>query len=113
MARKFFYICAGLLCLACGLTPATDAKAAPQFVMEWGASAPGGLDEPYGIAVGGGFAYVSDQFHYRIVKFTLDGQYVGSWGSQGSGPGQFGKTIGLALNGNGRLYVVDFDNSRI
>jgi DNA-binding beta-propeller fold protein YncE len=60
-----------------------------------------------------GFVYVSDQYNYRVVKFTKEGQYVTAWGSPGTGPGQFGRTIGLALDGQGHLYVTEWDNNRI
>lgn len=107
------------LLIACSLVvleiPAlvTSAHAGPQLIASWGQTGPGALLSPYGIALDGGYAYVSDQYHFRIVKFTLDGQYVTAWGSQGSGPGQFGQTIGLALDGQGRLYVVDYGNNRV
>jgi DNA-binding beta-propeller fold protein YncE len=49
----------------------------------------------------------------RIVKFTSDGTYVTSWGSSGSGPGEFLVPHALAMDSRGRLFVADRDNNRI
>ncbi len=95
----------------CLLATESLAQTPPQLIASWGQCC---LASPYGIAVGDdGFAYVSDQFNYRIAKFTLSGQFVAAWGSQGSGPGEFGQTIGISLDGHGRVYVVDYGNSRV
>jgi len=111
MARRLSWISTLVLAVILeGLAAAADA---PQLIASFGKTGPGALAAPYGVALGDGFVYVSDQFHYRIVKFTQDGQFVSAWGSQGSGPGQFGQTIGLALDGLGRLFVVDYGNSRV
>ena len=39
--------------------------------------------------------------------------YVTSWGSHGSGPGQFNRPRGVAVDATGHVYVADDDNSRI
>jgi tripartite motif-containing protein 71 len=70
---------------------------------------------PYGIALDprGGYLNVSDQYNYRICKFTLTGDFVLTWGSNGSGDGQFGITIGLAVDPSGNVYVADAYNNRV
>ena len=91
---------------------------------EWGrpGSAPGefdfgpgyGPDKPPGggIAVGGGYVYVSDSVANRIVRFDLDGSHPLLWGRPGSGAGQFSSPRGLAVAG-GVVYVADEGNHRI
>ena len=48
-----------------------------------------------------------------IVKIGPDGKELGRWGSRGSGPGQFNNPNGIALDGQGNLYVADSQNNRI
>lgn len=51
------------------------------------------------------YIYVSDSMNYRVQYFDLSGNYVGQFGSQGSGDGQFG-TLG------GANYPATFDGPR-
>jgi tripartite motif-containing protein 71 len=73
-----------------------------------------GPDKPPGggIAVGGGFVYVSDSAANRIVRFRLDGSHPVLWGRPGSAPGEFSSPRGLAVAG-GVVYVADEGNHRI
>jgi tripartite motif-containing protein 71 len=73
-----------------------------------------GPDKPPGggIAVGGGFLYVSDSAANRIVRFDLDGSHPVLWGRPGSAPGEFSSPRGLAVAG-GVVYVADEGNHRI
>jgi DNA-binding beta-propeller fold protein YncE len=98
------FSCAIVLSLACVLS---QAQAAPQFVAQWGQNAPGGLVASFGIAAGGGYAYVSDQFDGHNLKFTEAGQYVGLWNNRSIW------AFGLALDGNGRVYMVDYGRKMI
>ncbi|MDA1235140.1 MAG: peptidyl-alpha-hydroxyglycine alpha-amidating lyase family protein [Acidobacteria bacterium] len=49
----------------------------------------------------------------RMSKFSPDGKLTKSWGSWGSGPGQFRSPHSLAMDSLGRLFVADRGNSRI
>ena len=49
----------------------------------------------------------------RILKFDKDGRFIKSWGSLGSGPGQFRNPHALAMDSQGRLFVADRVNGRI
>lgn len=49
----------------------------------------------------------------RIQKFTEDGKFIKSWGSTGSGDGQFKWPAGLTVDLSGNVYVVDGGNDRI
>jgi sugar lactone lactonase YvrE len=59
------------------------------------------LDEPGPNSVG------------RIVKFSADGTYLGSFGRFGKGPGEFRGPHALAMDSQGRLFVADRGNNRI
>jgi len=49
----------------------------------------------------------------RISKFTKDGKFVKSWGTLGSGPGEFRTPHSLAFDSRGRLFVADRGNVRL
>ena len=81
------------------------------FIAQW---APG-LYGPRRIAIGpDDSVYVVDSGHNRIVKFSPDGQVLASWGSEGSGDGQFKGFSSVAADPiNNKVYVADSLNSRI
>jgi DNA-binding beta-propeller fold protein YncE len=81
------------------------------FIAEW---APG-FYGPRRIAIGpDDSVYVVDSGHNRIVKFSPDGQVLASWGSEGSGDGQFKGFSSVAADPiNNKVYVADSLNSRI
>ena len=49
----------------------------------------------------------------RVLKFAADGEFIGSWGGAGGGPGQFNVPHSIISDGAGRLYVADRSNQRI
>ena len=59
--------------------------------------------------------FVADTGNYRIIVFTLDGQFIRTIGSQGSGPGQFSGpyAVAFAHDEDGDMYVLDRNNPRI
>ena len=69
----------------------------------------------YGIAVddASGHIYVADTHQSRVVRLAADGSYLSTWGSPGSGPGQFNNLYGIAVDDEGVVYVPDFGNNRI
>ncbi len=81
------------------------------FIAKW---APG-LYGPRKIAIGPDDSiYVVDSGRNRIVKFSPDGQVLASWGSEGSGDGQFRGLSSVAVDSiNSKVYVADPLNSRI
>ena len=71
--------------------------------------------EPYGVAVDDkGNILVADDCNYRIQKFTLDGQFIVSVGTQGGGSLPFSSLAGLAFNAyNNKIYVANCANNRL
>lgn len=49
----------------------------------------------------------------RIMKFTSDGTLITTFGTKGSGPGEFNGPHALAMDSMGRLFVGDRSNNRI
>src|SRR5207249_9191707 len=75
-------------------------KLAPDgtFIAEWKGPEPG-FYGPRRIAIGpDDSVYVVDQGHTRIVKFSPDGHVLSSWGSKGSGDGQFNDPTSVAVD---------------
>jgi DNA-binding beta-propeller fold protein YncE len=73
------------------------------------------LRRPEGIAVDhDGNIWVADYGRDRIVKFGPDGRLLLTWGSRGSGPGEFVGPKGVAIDpSSGHVYVADTGNSRV
>jgi DNA-binding beta-propeller fold protein YncE len=66
------------------------------------------------IAHPNGDIYVTDGYrNSRVHRFTSDGRLVASWGTPGSGPGQFHLPHSIAFDDSGTLYVADRANKRI
>jgi hypothetical protein len=81
-----------------------------------GAGAPGdSFRRPTDVAWDGdGNLYVADGYdNSRIAKFDKDGKYIKSWGTRGTGPGQFHTPHSIAADAKGLVYVADRDNHRI
>lgn len=59
--------------------------------------------------------FISDTGNFKVVKYTLDGKYVHSLGEVGSTIGKFARPKGIALDREGRFYVVDaaFENVQV
>jgi probable HAF family extracellular repeat protein len=80
---------------------------------------PGQFQYPAGAAVDGrGNIYVADQNNHRFQKFAPNGSFIFSVGSFGTGPSapgavQFYYPFGIAVDGNGNVYVADQYNHRI
>ena len=67
-----------------------------------------------GIAVDNkGYLYVADRHLHCIQKFTLSGQFVSQFGSEGIAKGHFSAPYGLVLSQSELLFVCDCNNHRI
>ena len=57
--------------------------------------------------------FVSDTGNKRIAIFDSDGAFLGQVGSAGMLPGQFDEPVGIALDSENLLYVIDTWNQRL
>jgi hypothetical protein len=73
-----------------------------RFVKAWGkkGSAPGDLDEPHDIFVGGsrGWVYVADRRNRRVQVFDQDGGFIAAWT-------QFGQPSSVFVGGDDTIYI--------
>jgi sugar lactone lactonase YvrE len=61
-----------------------------------------------------GNTYISDGYiNSRVAKYDKDGNWITSFGSPGSLPGQFNTPHAIASDKDGNLYVADRGNRRI
>jgi DNA-binding beta-propeller fold protein YncE len=61
-----------------------------------------------------GHIYITDGYgNSRVAKYDKNGKWIRNWGSRGSGQGQFNIVHGIAIDGQGMVYVADEGNKRI
>src|SRR5580704_5971210 len=61
-----------------------------------------------------GNTYITDGYiNSRVAKYDKNGDWVKSWGSKGTGPGQFRTPHAIAIDRNDNVYVGDRANRRI
>ena len=67
------------------------------------------------ISISNNILYVSDFGDFNVKQFSSGGEFQGSIGGYGSGPGRFTRPKGIALDRDENLYVVDaaFENVQI
>jgi DNA-binding beta-propeller fold protein YncE len=71
------------------------------------------FDPPEDIAISSsGDVYVADRGNHRIQKFNAAGQFITTWGTEGSGDGQFRTLNGIAIDSRGDVYVVDASSEK-
>lgn len=93
------------------------------FVMAWGAlgTGAGQFNEPVGVAVdAAGDVYVTDHANHRVQKFRVAqtggawaATHLASWGTPGSGNGQFNLPYGITADAAGNLWIADGFNGRV
>ena len=61
-----------------------------------------------------GEVYVADGYgNSSVHRFSAEGDYISSFGSPGSGPGQFRVPHSIRVSNDGRVYVADRENHRV
>ena len=61
-----------------------------------------------------GNIYITDGYiNSRVAKYDRNGDWVKSWGTKGTGPGQFNLPHAIAIDRNDNIYVGDRSNRRI
>lgn len=73
----------------------------------------GNLNNSRGICVSGNYIYVANYGAHNILKYDFFGNLITSWGSYGTGNGQFDNPWGICGDNYGSIYVTDRDNSRV
>ncbi len=90
------------------------------FIAQWGSLGVG--DGQFGaattpsldLAIGSSDnVLVVDPVNDRVEKFRPIGTFIDTWGSLGSGDGQFTSPSGVATASSGSVYVVDQGNNRV
>jgi DNA-binding beta-propeller fold protein YncE len=82
-------------------------------------SGEGDLGLPRGIAIKGNRLFVVDAtaMMVRVYRLPNDASetpvYIGSFGGEGIGDGQFQYPNGIAIDRNGRIYITDRQNGRV
>ena len=60
-----------------------------------------------------GNVYVADEWLNRISIFTKDGEWVGKWGTAGTGDGEIESPSGMVFDADDNLLLVDSQNNRV
>lgn len=60
-----------------------------------------------------GNVWVTDTGHHRLVKYSANGDPMGVFGGQGTGPGQFSEPVAVAFGPDGTIAVTDTWNNRV
>jgi 4-amino-4-deoxy-L-arabinose transferase-like glycosyltransferase/sugar lactone lactonase YvrE len=84
-----------------------------RLLKQWGISVANSFDSPH-LAMGpGGELYITDPEQGRVIVYNLEGEPLEAWGERGTGDGQFGKPLGIAVDNKGNIYVTDPYNHRV
>ena len=60
-----------------------------------------------------GNVFVADGDSHSIKKYDTTGRFLLSWGSPGTGPGQFSGPISVTTDSTGAVYILDGGNQRV
>ena len=74
---------------------------------------PGQLDDPHGIALISNKLFICDSDNHRVQVFDTDLNFLDSFGTRGSGEGEFRWPLDISTDRDGCLYVADCANDRV
>ncbi len=60
-----------------------------------------------------GNLHLLDEGLHNVTTYSPEGEKLGQWGEEGSGPGQLNRPSGLAFDAEGNAWVVDTQNHRV
>jgi streptogramin lyase len=60
-----------------------------------------------------GYLWVADRGTSKILKYSLDGTLLYSWGTWGTFPGGFWGVHGMSVDSEGNFYVAEVDTGRV
>src|SRR5262249_5214446 len=89
-----------------------DAAPIPRFTRQ--GYGPQDMRFPHGIVMDNSrVLYITDFGNHRIMKYSMNGDFVGSFGKYGTGDGEFKNPYGIAIDSQERLWIVDTGNRRV
>ena len=71
------------------------------------------LQSPGGVTIINNQVFVCDRGNHRIVVFSTELELIRCFGTNGSGDGQLGRPQFIVQDGEGQLWITDFDNHRL
>ncbi len=87
-----------------------------QFVKMWDVSGWDGQsteNKPFIDIDSSGKIYVTDPDKFRVLSFDQNGAFLKGWGDYSSGIDGFGKPVGIAITGDGSVWISDSENNRL
>ena len=73
-----------------------------------------GVNQPWGVAINQqGEVVVTEGGGHCVSVFSSTGEKIRSFGSHGTGHGQFNQPFGVAIDDDGNILVVEYSNHRI
>ena len=86
----------------------------PSFLFSvYGSGINGGLKKPMGVTMVNNKIFITDTMNKRVQIFDYSGNYLGLFGKEGKGDGQFEFPYGIVGDGKGQLYIADLLNDKI
>ena len=62
---------------------------------------------------GAGFLWAADRGTNKILKYSLDGTLLYSWGTWGTFPGGMWGVHGMSVDSEGNFYTAEVDSGRV
>lgn len=96
-----------------GLLKVLDPKGAPNYSMSLTGDFDKPLQKPMDVTANSSFTYVTDTNNKRVLSFDVGGNFLFSFGEDGSGEGQLKFPYGITTDEKGRVFVADLYNGKI